>query len=137
MDLASIHSLSPKTLSKILLENKEHFRIKKQIIKNSLHTSKSRKKQKCIQTSTSKKFDIIFLNQLSEEPLNGSKDSSLRKLKNQKKSGKKIILRAINLKLHSYNHNIYHAYLDFRLINFMNNYVDFVIFQSEYQRNFF
>jgi len=84
-----------------------------------------------------KKFDIIFLNQLSEGPLNGSKDSSLRKLKNQKKSGKKIILRAINLKLHSYNHNIYHAYLDFRLINFMNNYVDFVIFQSEYQRNFF
>lgn len=82
-------------------------------------------------------FDILFLNQLSEGPLNGSKDSSIRKLISQKKSGKKIILRAINLKLHSHNHNIYHAYLDFRLINFMNNYVDFVIFQSEYQRNFF
>jgi glycosyltransferase involved in cell wall biosynthesis len=87
--------------------------------------------------------DIIFMNQLSSGPGDGSSAYTFSKVKNlkNKKQRAKLVIRAVNLKCHSEP-----AFLKYYLAgNFIKdrniiksmNMADAVIFQSEYQKSFF
>jgi glycosyltransferase involved in cell wall biosynthesis len=82
--------------------------------------------------------DVVLMNQLAAGPGGDSKKLTLKHVENFKKQGKKILVRAVNLNKHA--HGIIGILIgwleDSRTIKLLNL-ADFVIFQSEYQRNFF
>ncbi len=82
--------------------------------------------------------DVILMNQLSAGPGRNSKKIPLKQIKALRKHGAKIIVRAINLNKHAHGiRSFLTGWFEDRQIIKLLNVADFVIFQSEYQRNFF
>jgi len=84
--------------------------------------------------------DIMFMNQLGQGPGGDGKRYRLKQVRRWKAEGRRIIVRAVNLNRHAFRlglRNLTIGWLQDRQTIGLLNLADFVIFQSEYQRDFF
>jgi glycosyltransferase involved in cell wall biosynthesis len=82
--------------------------------------------------------DIVLMNQLSAGPGRNSKKIPLNQIEALRKHGAKIIVRAINLNKHAHGiRSFITGWFEDRRIIKLLNLADFVIFQSQYQKEIF
>lgn len=103
-----------------------------------LHKKLSENDDFVLEEKISKSTDIIFMNGTSNGASIDKNQGTVtyRQFKKFKTSGAKVVIRAINLKQHAHGHHPLSAWKDYWTIKMLNE-ADFVIFQSDYQRNFF
>ncbi|KLE11779.1 hypothetical protein AF80_00075 [Aliarcobacter butzleri L355] len=103
-----------------------------------LHKKLSENDDFVLEEKISKSTDIIFMNGTSNGASIDKNQGTVtyRQFKKFKASGAKVVIRSINLKQHAHGHHPLSAWKDYWTIKMLNE-ADFVIFQSDYQRNFF
>ncbi|UCC98751.1 MAG: glycosyltransferase family 4 protein [Phycisphaerales bacterium] len=105
----------------------------------ALHNAMSRAGGFEFAESIEDSYDVLFLNQLSMGPASGSRISPLSRIRQARgdpSAGKRILVRAINLRRHSHGPTL-RSWLRDISRNKLLNMADMVIFQSHYQKSFF
>lgn len=84
-------------------------------------------------------YDVLFLNEFKTGPRGSPNKITLQRIKKvyrDSSGGKKLVVRAVNLKRHSQRFGFRYIFEDAAKIKLLNM-ADMVIFQSSYQKGFF